>query len=49
VVAVSDLEVPVDPTGATDPFHDHRWHEMAVEPDDPEVFMCDECGIVWTL
>jgi hypothetical protein len=46
---VSDLEVPAGPAAAADAFHDHRWREMPVGPDDDEVFMCDECGIVWSL
>jgi uncharacterized Zn finger protein len=32
-----------------EPFHDHRWHEVVTGPDDDEVFICDECGLVWTL
>jgi hypothetical protein len=43
---------PEDEVEAADgaaPFHDHRWHQLGGQPDTPDVFLCDECGVVWTL
>ena len=37
------------PQPADHPFHDHRWHVVEAGPDADEVFLCDECGVTWSL
>jgi hypothetical protein len=40
---------PPDPFEATAAFPDHRWHQVVDGADTAEVFLCDDCGVVWTI
>jgi hypothetical protein len=43
------VAVPQEPVGPVVPFHDQRWRAVTAGSRAVDDYLCDECGVAWSL